>query len=192
MACCLILAVLAAGGCGSGGMDSMDKESSAVQGEAAVGAAEGGAAGSGNSREEQEADTENDTRSESPQGSQGEAAEEETADGSPQGSQGEAAGSGNSREKDSEGGAVDGSVQGSQDTASEKDTGSGSSQGALSVKGTKLVDSSGSQVQLRGVSTHGLAWYPDYVNEACFRQLKEEWGINVIRLAMYTAEYGGD
>ena len=191
MACCLILAVLAAGGCGSGGMDSMDKESSAVQGEAAVGAAEGGAAGSGNSREEQEADTENDTRSESPQGSQGEAAEEETADGSPQGSQGEAAGSGNSREKDSEGGAVDGSVQGSQDTASEKDTGSGSSQGALSVKGTKLVDSSGSQVQLRGVSTHGLAWYPEYVNEACFRQLKEEWGINVIRLAMYTAEYGG-
>ncbi len=63
--------------------------------------------------------------------------------------------------------------------------------GALSVDGTKLVDGSGNPVQLKGISTHGLAWYPDYVNEECIRQLKEEWGINVFRLAMYTAEYGG-
>lgn len=62
---------------------------------------------------------------------------------------------------------------------------------ALSVDGTKLVDEYGNQVQLRGVSTHGLAWFPAYVNEECFRQLKEEWGANVVRLAMYTAEYGG-
>ena len=61
----------------------------------------------------------------------------------------------------------------------------------LSVEGTKLVDEKGNTVQLRGVSTHGLAWFPDYVNEECFRQLKEEWGANVVRLAMYTAEYGG-
>ena len=64
-------------------------------------------------------------------------------------------------------------------------------QGALSVDGTQLVDASGNPVQIRGISTHGLAWYPDYVNEDCFRQLKEEWGVNVVRLAMYTAEYGG-
>ena len=63
--------------------------------------------------------------------------------------------------------------------------------GALSVAGTRLVDSSGNPVQLRGVSTHGLAWYPDYVNEECFHQLKEEWGANIVRLAMYTAESGG-
>ena len=63
--------------------------------------------------------------------------------------------------------------------------------GQLSVEGTKLVDAAGNPVQLRGISTHGLAWYPSYVNEACFRQLKEEWGANVIRLAMYTAENGG-
>ena len=63
--------------------------------------------------------------------------------------------------------------------------------GALSVEGTKLVDGKGNEVQLRGISTHGLAWYPDYVNEDCVRQLKEEWGMNVFRLAMYTAEYGG-
>ncbi len=64
-------------------------------------------------------------------------------------------------------------------------------QGALAVDGTQLVDASGNAVQLKGISTHGLAWYPDYVNEECFRQLKEEWGVNVVRLAMYTAEYGG-
>lgn len=63
--------------------------------------------------------------------------------------------------------------------------------GALSVKGTKLVDSEDNPVQLRGISTHGLAWFPDYVNADCIRQLKEEWGMNVIRLAMYTAESGG-
>lgn len=63
--------------------------------------------------------------------------------------------------------------------------------GTLSVEGTKLVDDNGNGVLLKGISTHGLAWYPDYVNEDCIRQLKEEWGANVFRLAMYTAEYGG-
>ena len=62
---------------------------------------------------------------------------------------------------------------------------------ALSVKGTGLVDPDGNPVVLRGISTHGLAWYPEYVNEDCFAQLKEEWGADVIRLAMYTAESGG-
>ena len=61
----------------------------------------------------------------------------------------------------------------------------------LTVKGTHLVNEQGEEVQLRGISTHGLAWYPGYVNKECFAQLKEEWGINVIRLAMYTAESGG-
>lgn len=63
--------------------------------------------------------------------------------------------------------------------------------GALHVDGTQLVDKNGNPVQLRGISTHGLAWFPDYINEACFKQLHEEWQANVIRLAMYTAEYGG-
>lgn len=67
----------------------------------------------------------------------------------------------------------------------------GTASGALSVKGTQLVDSAGNPVQLRGISTHGLAWFPDYVNGDCIRQLKEEWGMNVFRLAMYTAESGG-
>ena len=63
--------------------------------------------------------------------------------------------------------------------------------GPLSLAGTQLTDSGGNPVQLRGISTHGLAWYPDYVNEACIRQFREDWGMNVIRLALYTAESGG-
>ena len=61
----------------------------------------------------------------------------------------------------------------------------------LHVEGTHLSDSEGNAVQLRGVSTHGLAWFPDYVSEDAFRTLRDDWGANVVRLAMYTAEYGG-
>ena len=63
--------------------------------------------------------------------------------------------------------------------------------GRLHVSGTHLVDESGNYVWLRGVSTHGLAWYPQYVNEDAFRTLRDDWNVNVVRLAMYTAEYGG-
>jgi len=63
--------------------------------------------------------------------------------------------------------------------------------GKLSVEGTKLVDENGETVQLRGLSTHGLTFFPQYVNEALFSELRQEWKANVIRLAMYTAESGG-
>ena len=63
--------------------------------------------------------------------------------------------------------------------------------GALHVEGTKLCGSNGEPVQLRGISTHGMAWFPDYINAECFAQLHNEWKANVMRLAMYTAESGG-
>lgn len=63
--------------------------------------------------------------------------------------------------------------------------------GALSVNGTQLVDENGNPVQLRGISTHGLAWFPSYVNEDAFKQFREDWNVNVMRLAMYTHENGG-
>ncbi|MCM1496849.1 MAG: glycoside hydrolase family 5 protein [Clostridium sp.] len=66
--------------------------------------------------------------------------------------------------------------------------------GALKVSGTKLVSqSSGQEVQLRGVSTHGINWdvgYP-YISEAAFKTLRDNYGVNAIRLAMYTTEYFG-
>lgn len=63
--------------------------------------------------------------------------------------------------------------------------------GSLSVKGTQLVAENGEAVQLRGLSTHGIASFPQYVNEELFGEFRREWKANVIRLAMYTAEYGG-
>lgn len=63
--------------------------------------------------------------------------------------------------------------------------------GALSVNGTQLVDENGNPVQLRGISTHGLAWFPSYVNGDAFKQFREDWNVNVMRLAMYTHENGG-
>ena len=62
---------------------------------------------------------------------------------------------------------------------------------ALHVEGTRLVDDAGEAVVLRGVSTHGLAWYPEFVNEECFAQLHDEWGAGIVRLALYTADSGG-
>lgn len=66
-----------------------------------------------------------------------------------------------------------------------------SAHGRLSVKGTKLVDSKGKTFQIKGVSTHGLSWYPEYVSKAAFKDLRDKWGVNTVRLAMYTAEYNG-
>lgn len=63
--------------------------------------------------------------------------------------------------------------------------------GPLHVEGTTLCDKNGKTVQLRGISTHGLSWYPQYVNDKCFKELHDKWGVNVVRLAMYTEEYNG-
>lgn len=63
--------------------------------------------------------------------------------------------------------------------------------GTLSVNGTDLVDRRGEKFQLRGMSTHGLAWFPDYVNYDTFKFLRDDWNTNCVRLAMYTHEYGG-
>ncbi len=67
----------------------------------------------------------------------------------------------------------------------------GTASGPLHVSGSHLVDGKGNPVQLRGISTHGLAWYPVYVNATCFRELHDTWNANVVRLALYTEEYGG-
>lgn len=60
--------------------------------------------------------------------------------------------------------------------------------GKLSVNGTDLVDKNGEQYQLYGMSTHGIAWYPQYVSYVSFMTLRDMWNTNCIRLAMYTDE----
>lgn len=61
----------------------------------------------------------------------------------------------------------------------------------LHVQGAQLLDEHDQPRQLRGVSTHGIAWFPQYVNADLFHTLKTDWGINTVRIAMYTAENGG-
>jgi endoglucanase len=61
---------------------------------------------------------------------------------------------------------------------------------SLKVVGSKLYAGDEPFV-LKGASTHGLAWYPQYVNKDTFAWLKAYFKINAIRLAMYTAEEGG-
>ena len=63
--------------------------------------------------------------------------------------------------------------------------------GALRVDGSSLVDQNGEQIQLYGMSTHGIAWFPQYVNYDAFKTLRDDWNTNCVRLAMYTHEYAG-
>lgn len=76
------------------------------------------------------------------------------------------------------------------DTAQDDETPYGI-HGRLSVLGTKLVDQYGNPYSLRGVSTHGISWFPQYVSYDTFKELRDVWGANVVRIAMYTAEYNG-
>ena len=69
--------------------------------------------------------------------------------------------------------------------------------GKLSVSGTNIVDASGQAVQLRGVSLHGIQHtngrttaFKDYVNYSGFQLLRDEWGVNLIRIPVYTEEGG--
>ncbi len=64
--------------------------------------------------------------------------------------------------------------------------------GQLSVEGTQLVDQQGNPVKLRGISAHGLPWFPDFVNDHIFKQLSEEWDCNLVRLPMYSEVYCED
>ena len=58
-----------------------------------------------------------------------------------------------------------------------------STHGKLTVSGTKIIDEHGNTFSLKGVSSHGLAWFPEYINEDSFKSLRDNFGINTIRLA---------
>ncbi len=63
--------------------------------------------------------------------------------------------------------------------------------GQLSVKGANIVDQNGKVFQLMGVSTHGVGWFPDAVSKNNFKVLRDDWGCNAVRLAMYIEESWG-
>ena len=62
--------------------------------------------------------------------------------------------------------------------------------GQLKVAGTNIVDKTGKKVQLKGASTHGIAWFPQYVNKNCFQSFRK-MGVNTIRLALYSDKGAG-
>lgn len=53
-----------------------------------------------------------------------------------------------------------------------------------------LVDQSGTPVQLRGASTHGMHWFPKFINKNAFQTLRDDWGINLMRLVCYPRDGG--
>ncbi|GEM_PF-348994 len=61
----------------------------------------------------------------------------------------------------------------------------------LHVSGTDLLDENNRKVELQGYSTFGLNYAPQYVDQSVFRFLKNEMHSQIIRLALYTEEYGG-
>ncbi len=61
--------------------------------------------------------------------------------------------------------------------------------GQLHVEGTGLVDERGQATMLRGMSSHGIAWYPQYLNGGAMKTLRE-YGANLFRIAVYTEPKG--
>jgi len=57
--------------------------------------------------------------------------------------------------------------------------------GALKVSGNRLVSSDGTPCQLRGLSTHNVSCYPQYVTPDTVTELTERFGLEIFRFAMY-------
>ena len=62
--------------------------------------------------------------------------------------------------------------------------------GKLQVVGGHICDSAGQPVQLRGMSTMGLQWHGEIVNDKAFAALAKDWNADVVRLALYVGEGG--
>jgi endoglucanase len=60
--------------------------------------------------------------------------------------------------------------------------------GQLKVVDGKLCDHNGNPIQLKGMSSQGLQWFPFTKNTV--KHLVNDWGITVVRAAMYTDESG--
>ena len=65
-----------------------------------------------------------------------------------------------------------------------------SSCGRLQVLDGKLCSAEGDPVMLRGVSSNSLITAESFINEPLFRELAQDDGVNLFRLAMYTYGVG--
>jgi endoglucanase len=62
--------------------------------------------------------------------------------------------------------------------------------GQLAVCGVHLCNQYGRPIQLRGMSTHGLQWYSQCVNDASLNALATDWHADIVRISMYVQEDG--
>ncbi|GAA1018597.1 hypothetical protein Aple_065510 [Acrocarpospora pleiomorpha] len=62
--------------------------------------------------------------------------------------------------------------------------------GQLRVCGTKLCNEAGKQIQLRGMSSHGIQWYDQCLNNASLDALANDWKADILRISMYIQEGG--
>ncbi|WP_214104804.1 cellulase family glycosylhydrolase [Acrocarpospora catenulata] len=62
--------------------------------------------------------------------------------------------------------------------------------GQLRVCGTKLCNEAGKQIQLRGMSSHGIQWYNQCLNTASLDALANDWKADILRISMYIQEGG--
>lgn len=62
--------------------------------------------------------------------------------------------------------------------------------GRLRVEEGRLVNQRGEPLQLRGMSSHGLQWYPEYANAGAMQYIRERGG-SLFRAAMYADSSGG-
>jgi endoglucanase len=62
--------------------------------------------------------------------------------------------------------------------------------GQLSVCGVHLCNQAGAAIQLRGMSSHGLQFFPNCVNATSLAALRNDWNADFVRLSMYVQEGG--
>lgn len=64
-----------------------------------------------------------------------------------------------------------------------------SENGALQLKGTQLCNAKGKPIVLHGMSSHGMQWFSEYASYGAIKTTRD-YGANLFRVAMYTAENG--
>ena len=60
--------------------------------------------------------------------------------------------------------------------------------GWLRVDGNRLINQRGKELQLIGISSHGIQWFNDLYTKDNIAKLKSEFGANIFRVAMYVDE----
>jgi endoglucanase len=62
--------------------------------------------------------------------------------------------------------------------------------GRLSVCGVNLCNQAGDPIQLRGMSSHGIQFFPDCLNRDSLAALRNDWNADFVRISMYVQEGG--